>query len=70
MMAVELERRFKAHGVTTSWWAILNLLWQRERVPQVELQQKLRLESATVTGLLQWMQQDGLIRREAGPVGY
>jgi DNA-binding MarR family transcriptional regulator len=65
LMANEIERRFKTYGVTKSWWAILNILWQREGVSQVEIQQRLRLEGATVTGLLQRMEQAELIRRQS-----
>jgi DNA-binding MarR family transcriptional regulator len=64
VMANELERRFKVHGITPSQWSILAVLWQREGIPQVELQQKLRLEGATVTGILQRMEKAGLIQRQ------
>ncbi|WCK55658.1 MarR family transcriptional regulator [Aneurinibacillus sp. Ricciae_BoGa-3] len=64
VMANELERRFKVHGITPSQWSILAVLWQREGIPQVELQQRLRLEGATVTGILQRMEKAGLIQRQ------
>ncbi|UUZ89967.1 MarR family transcriptional regulator [Paenibacillus sp. P25] len=65
LMANELDARLKKHGVTISQWAVLSLLNEREGVPQVEIQQKLGIEGATVTGLLQRMEKSGFIRRDA-----
>ncbi|WP_047153973.1 MarR family winged helix-turn-helix transcriptional regulator [Aneurinibacillus tyrosinisolvens] len=64
LMANELERRFKVHGITPSQWSVLAVLWQHEGIAQVELQQRLRLEGATVTGILQRMEKSGLIQRQ------
>lgn len=66
-MAVDLDRQLQAHGVTTSQWAILALLWHREGRSQVELQELLGVEAATITGLARRMEQLGLVRREADP---
>jgi len=62
-MAVELDKALKKYGVTISQWTILNLLWQKEGLSQVELQQILGLEGATITGLLQRMESGGFVRR-------
>lgn len=62
-MAVELDKALKKYGVTISQWAILNLLWQKEGLSQVELQQILGLEGATITGLLQRMESGGFVKR-------
>ncbi|WP_223066332.1 MarR family winged helix-turn-helix transcriptional regulator [Paenibacillus caui] len=67
LMAVDLEKRLKAYGVTGSQWAILALLWEQEGLSQVEIQQLLDNEGATVTGILQRMDRAGLIKREADP---
>lgn len=55
IMQMELEHRLQEYGVTTSQWAILALLWKKEGLSQVEIQQMLGLEKATVTGLVQRM---------------
>ena len=66
-MSVELDKALKKYGVTISQWAILNLLWQKEGMSQVEMQQILGLEGATITGLLQRMESGGFVRRSPDP---
>lgn len=61
MMQVELEHRLSSYEVTSSQWAVLALLWKKEGLSQVEIQQRLRLEKATVTGLIQRMSRSGLV---------
>lgn len=63
-LAREMDRRLKNHDVTISQWAILRLLWLKEGRSQVELQEHLGLDGATVTGLLQRMTLAGLIQRK------
>jgi DNA-binding MarR family transcriptional regulator len=64
---VELDRRLKVHGVTLSQWKILMQLWKREGRSQVELQEMLGLERATITGLLQRMDSQGWVQRRTDP---
>jgi DNA-binding MarR family transcriptional regulator len=64
---VELDRRLKVHGVTLSQWKILMHLWRREGRSQVELQEQLGLERATITGLLQRMSSQGWVQRRTDP---
>ena len=66
-MGVALDRRLRAYDVTIAQWKILAQLWQQEGRSQVELQEALSLEAATVTGLLQRMTAQGLIQRRADP---
>ncbi len=61
-MAVDMDRRLRVHDVTMSQWTVLKQLWKQEGRSQVELQQLLDLEAATVTGLVQRMTRGGLIR--------
>jgi DNA-binding MarR family transcriptional regulator len=68
VMAVEFERRLRAHNLTLAHWGVLRQLWQQEGKSQVELQERLSLEAATVTGLLQRMERAGLVQRKADPV--
>ncbi len=68
VMAVELDRRLRAYHITISQWAVLKQLWQHEGASQVELQQRLGLEGATITGLLQRMVRAGLVQRRSDPL--
>lgn len=62
-MALDMDRKLKGYDVTMSQWAILKQLWRQEGKSQVELQECLGLDGATVTGLLQRMTLLGLIQR-------
>jgi|SRR5213079_1049658 len=66
-MHVELDRRLKVHGVTLPQWKILLQLWRQEGRSQVELQEQLGLERATITGLLQRMTSQGWVQRRIDP---
>jgi DNA-binding MarR family transcriptional regulator len=65
MMSVDMDRRLKVHEVTISQWAILKQLWQQEGRSQVELQELLGLDGATITGLIQRMIHLDLIQRRS-----
>ena len=60
-MALDMDRRLKAAGVTLSQWFVLKQLWRQEGKSQVELQELLDLERATVHGLIQRMARSELI---------
>lgn len=66
-MALDMDRRLRAYDVTMSQWAILKQLWRQEGRSQVELQELLDLERATVNGLVQRMTRSGLIQCEPDP---
>ena len=66
-MHVDLDRRLKVHGVTLSQWKVLLHLWRREGLSQVELQEQLGLERATITGLLQRMTAQEWVQRRTDP---
>lgn len=63
-MTVALERRLKQYDVTVSQWKVLLAIWRGEGQSQVELQDVLGLEGATMTGLLQRMERGGLVQRK------
>jgi DNA-binding MarR family transcriptional regulator len=67
-MALDMDRRLKIYNVTISQWAMLKQLWQQEGRSQVELQDLLGLDGATVTGLVQRMAHLGLIQRRPDPI--
>jgi DNA-binding MarR family transcriptional regulator len=66
-MALDMARRLRVHDVTLSQWLVLKRLWQQEGRSQVELQDLLGLDRATVAGLVQRMTNLGLIVRRADP---
>ena len=66
-MALDMDRRLKSHNVTMSQWAMLKQLWRQEGRSQVELQELLGLDAATVTGLVQRMAHLGFIQRRPDP---
>ena len=66
-MSLDMERRLKAYGVTLSQWFVLKQLWQQEGKSQVELQELLGLERATVNGLIQRMARSELIKLKPDP---
>jgi DNA-binding MarR family transcriptional regulator len=58
-----LGQLFEPYGVTTSQWKILVLLRKREGLSQVEIQEELGVEGATVSGLVQRMIRLDLLER-------
>lgn len=64
MMSLDMDRRLKVHDVTISQWAMLKQIWQQEGRSQVELQELLGLDGATITGLVQRMVNLDLIQRK------
>lgn len=66
-MALDMDRRLRAYEVTLSQWFVLKQLWRQEGRSQVELQDLLDLERATVNGLVQRMTRAGLIQSKPDP---
>ncbi len=63
IIILDMDRKLKVHGLTMSQWAVLKPLWQQEGRSQVELQELLGLDGATITGLVQRMTHLGLVQR-------
>lgn len=59
-LADELE----PHGILTTQWSVLRILWDIEGLTQVELAERMRVEKASLTGVLDAMERRGLIIRE------
>jgi DNA-binding MarR family transcriptional regulator len=66
-LSSELDGKLRPYGVTISQWTLLKQVWQQEGRSQVELQELLDLEAATVTGLIQRMTNLGLVQRRPDP---
>jgi DNA-binding MarR family transcriptional regulator len=59
----EMKRRLAPHGLTPMQYAMLKGLWERDGRSGAELGARLVLDSATVTGILDRLQQAGLVER-------
>jgi MarR family transcriptional regulator, organic hydroperoxide resistance regulator len=51
------------YRITTSQWSALRVLWEKDGWSQVELAQRMMVEKASLTSVLQAMEQSGLIVR-------
>ena len=58
-LADELE----PHGILSAQWSVLRVLWDIEGLTQVELAERMRVEKASLTGVLDGMERRGLIMR-------
>ena len=59
------KQRLAPYGVTPVQYALLKVLWERDDQSGAELGERLLLDSATMTGLLDRLEQAGLIERKA-----
>lgn len=58
-----LARELEPHGILTSQWSVLRILWGASGLTQVELAERMRVEKASLTGVLEGMEKKGLIVR-------
>ena len=63
----DAKQRLAPYGVTPVQYAVLKLLWERDGQSGAELGERLRLDSATITGLLDRLGKAGLIERRPDP---
>jgi DNA-binding MarR family transcriptional regulator len=59
------KQRLAPYGVTPVQYALLKVLWEQDDQSGAELGERLSLDSATMTGLLDRLEQAGLIERKA-----
>ena len=59
------KQRLAPYGVTPVQYALLKVLWEQDNQSGAELGERLLLDSATMTGLLDRLEQAGLIERKA-----
>ncbi|HZR40579.1 MAG TPA: MarR family transcriptional regulator [Ktedonobacteraceae bacterium] len=59
------KQRLAPYGVTPVQYALLKVLWERDQQSGAELGERLLLDSATMTGLLDRLEHGGLIERKA-----
>ncbi len=59
------KQRLAPYGVTPVQYALLKVLWERNNQSGAELGERLLLDSATMTGLLDRLEHTGLVERKA-----
>ncbi|MBM6594911.1 MarR family winged helix-turn-helix transcriptional regulator [Microvirga pudoricolor] len=60
--------RLADHGVTPVQYAVLQVLWERDGQSGAEIGGRLILDSATMTGVIDRLEKQGLIARQPDPV--
>ena len=58
-----LAQELEPHGISTGEWSALRVLWMQEGLTQVELAERMRVEKASLTGVLNGLEAKGLIER-------
>lgn len=58
-----LARELQPHGVSTSEWAVLRVLWRKQGLSQVELADQMRVERSSLTRVLAGLEARGLLLR-------
>jgi MarR family transcriptional regulator, organic hydroperoxide resistance regulator len=64
-VAQSAKQRLAPYGVTPTQYALLKVLWEQDDQSGAELGERLVLDSATMTGLLDRLELAGLIERKA-----
>ncbi|GCE09719.1 MarR family winged helix-turn-helix transcriptional regulator [Dictyobacter aurantiacus] len=64
-VAQSAKQRLAPYGVTPVQYALLKVLWERDEQSGAELGERLVLDSATITGVLDRLEHAGLIERKA-----
>ena len=63
------KQRLAPYGVTPTQYGVLKVLWEQDNQSGAGLGERLILDSATMTGLLDRLEQAGLIERKAHATG-
>lgn len=63
----DAKRRLAPFGVTPAQYAVLKVLWERDARSAAALGERLVLDSATMTGLVDRLSQAGLVERRPHP---
>jgi DNA-binding MarR family transcriptional regulator len=58
-----LARELEPHGILTSQWSVLRILWDSTGLTQVQLADRMQVEKASLTGVLESMEKKKLIVR-------
>jgi DNA-binding MarR family transcriptional regulator len=58
-----LAQELAPHGISPGEWSALRVMWMREGLSQVELAERMRVEKASLTGVLASLEAKGLVVR-------
>jgi DNA-binding MarR family transcriptional regulator len=61
--AKALAAELAPHGILGGQWSVLRVLWEQEGLSQVDLAERMRVEKASLTGVLDAMERRKLIVR-------
>lgn len=61
------RERLQQHEVTPVQFGVLQVLWEGDGLSGAEIVARLRLDSATVTGILDRLEKQALLRRQPDP---
>lgn len=64
LMARKLQERLDPLGLTPFHWVVLCCLWEEDGLPTSSIGEKLQQVGGTLTGVLDRMEERGLVRRE------
>jgi DNA-binding MarR family transcriptional regulator len=64
-VAQSARQRLAPYGVTPPQYALLKVLWEQDSQSGAELGERLVFDSSTMTGLLDRLEEAGLIKRQA-----
>lgn len=67
LLTRKLQERLEPYGLTPFHWVVLCCLWQEDGLPTCSLGERLQQVGGTLTGVLDRMEQRGLVRRERDP---
>lgn len=62
-----LAMALSKHGILTGQWSLLRVLWHEDNLSQIEVAQRMRVERASLTLLLNAMEKAGLLTRNGDP---
>ena len=62
-LSAEMDRRMREHGLTFAQAAVMSRLWFQDGLTQSQLQEQVGVDASTLTGLLQRMTRQDLVRR-------
>ena len=55
------------YGITPVQYAVLQVLWEKDGQSAKTISERLIIDSATITGLIDRLERDSLVQREASP---
>src|SRR5438874_6698498 len=62
-LSAEIDMRMREHGLTFAQAAVMSRLWFQDGLTQSQLQEQVGVDASTLTGLLQRMTRQDLVRR-------